>query len=157
MEEFEETQPDHTEAETLIITEDIRSYIYETAKWAKFLSIIGFIFCVLIIILALSLPAILSAMATVGKNPLMGVASGVISAIYIVFALLYFYPSLMLFKYANSAKKAVLFLDQTSLGEAMSKMKSFFKFWGIMTITIIGLYAAIFLVGIIAGIGAATT
>lgn len=155
MEEFEETQPDHTEVETLIITEDIRSYIYETAKWAKFLSVMGFVFCVLIILLALSLPSILAAMSAMGKNPLMGVASGVITAIYILIALLYFYPSLMLFKYANSAKKAVLFLDQASLGEAMSKMKSFFKFWGIVTIAILGFYAVALLFGIVAGMGAA--
>lgn len=156
MEEFEETQPDHTEVETLIITEDIRSHIYETAKWAKFLSIIGFIGCVFIIIIALSLPAILSAMSAMGKNPMVGVATGVLSAVYIIFALVYFYPSLMLFKYANSAKKAVLFLDQESLGEAMSKMKSFFKFFGILTIAILGLYAVVFLLSIVTAIGAAS-
>lgn len=156
MEEFEETKPDHTEVETLIVTEDIRSYIYETAKWAKFLSVMGFIFCVLIILLALSLPAILAAMTAMGKNPMMGIATGALSVIYILFALLYFYPSLMLFKYANSAKKAVLFLDQESLAEAMSKMKSFFKFWGILTIVMLGLYAVILLLSVVTAIGAAS-
>ncbi|MBB2150815.1 DUF5362 family protein [Pedobacter gandavensis] len=156
MEEFEETKPDHAEVETLIITEDIRSHIYETAKWAKFLSIVGFVFSVLIVIAALCLPAILAAMSAMGTNPVVGVATGALSAVYIFFALLYFYPSFMLFKYANTAKKAVLFMDQESLGEAMSKMKSFFKFWGILTITIIALYAVVFLITIVATIGAAT-
>ncbi|WP_316842329.1 DUF5362 family protein [Pedobacter gandavensis] len=156
MEEFEETKPDHTEVETLIVTEDIRSHIYETAKWAKFLSIVGFVGCVILIIIALCLPMILSAMTTMGKNPMMGVTSSAISAVYIIFALMYFYPSLMLFKYANSAKKAVLFMEQESLGEAFSKMKSFFKFFGILTIAILGLYAVIFLLSIVTAIGAAS-
>lgn len=156
MEEFEETKPDHTEVETLIITEDIRSHIYETAKWAKFLSIMGFIFCVLMILLALSLPAILAAMTAMGKNPMMGVATGVLTVIYILFALLYFYPSFMLFKYASLAKKAVLFMDQESLSEAFGKMKSFFKFWGVLTIVILGFYAVVMLMSIVTAISAAS-
>ena len=48
MEHFEEENPEETthndpqegEEVLLTVTEDIRSYIYETARWTKFLSII---------------------------------------------------------------------------------------------------------------------
>lgn len=154
MEDFEEKETEQPENESLVITEDIRSYIYETAKWAKFLSIVGFVFCVLIVICAFFVPAVLSSMASMGRpNPLAGVGSAAITIIYLLIGLLYFYPSLMLFKYATAAQKAVLFLDQQSLGEAMSKMKSFFKFWGILTVIIIGFYAVGILFAVVASIG----
>ncbi len=52
----EENTPAHQEAEmeTLIISEDIRSYIYESAKWSKFLSIVGFVFTGLMVLVAFS-------------------------------------------------------------------------------------------------------
>lgn len=154
MEDFEEKEPLEAENETLIVTEDIRSYIYETAKWAKFLSIIGFIFCVLIIIFAFFMPAVISSMTTMGgQTPLSQVAPAAITVTYLLIALIYFYPSLMLFKYATAAQKAVLFLDQLSLGVAMSKMKSFFKFWGVLTIVILSFYIVGILFAVVASIG----
>lgn len=156
MEEFEETKPDHTQVETLIITEDIRSHIYETAKWAKFLSIMGFIFCVLIILMALSLPSLMAALKVMGQDPTMGVPVGVFSVTYIISALLYFYPSFMLFKYARAAQKGVLFMDQESLSEAFSKMKSFFKFWGVLAIVMLGILSVMVLMSIVTAISAAS-
>lgn len=154
MEDFEEKEPLEAGNETLIVTEDIRSYIYETAKWAKFLSIIGFVFCVLIVICAFFMPSVISAMTTMGgQTPLSMVAPAAITVTYLFIALLYFYPSLMLFKYADSAKKAVLFMDQQNLVVAMSKMKSFFKFWGVFTIAILSIYIIGILFAVVASIG----
>lgn len=158
MENFEETKPvqQTNELAPLIVTEDIRSYIYETAKWTKFLSIMGFIFCGFIIIAAFTIPALMSTLGdSMGPGSAFAkVGGGFLTFIYLLMGLLYFYPSLLLFKYATAAKKAVLFGDQLSLGIAMSKMKSFFKFWGILTIIILALYAIIILFAVVAGIGA---
>ena len=38
-----EEQEETTSQQQLIITEEIRSYIYDVAKWANFLAILGFI------------------------------------------------------------------------------------------------------------------
>jgi hypothetical protein len=175
MDNFEETKPESNQPEsnqpeqaapfsqepevaTLVITEDIRSYIYETAKWTKFLSIVGFIFSGLMVIAAFGVGAVMSSVGNElgpGLNMLGKMGGGFFTVLYLVFALFYFYPSLLLFKYANAAKAAILFSDQASLSIAMSKMKSLFKFWGIFTIIIIGFYAlAIVIVGIV-GAGAA--
>ncbi|WP_237028703.1 DUF5362 family protein [Pedobacter steynii] len=154
MEDFEEKEPVQEENEILVITEDIRSYIYDTAKWAKFLSVIGFVFCVLIVICAFFVPAVISSMTAMGgQSPVTQIAPAVLTVTYLLIGLLYFYPSLMLFKYATAAQKAVLFLDQSSLGIAMSKMKSFFKFWGVFTIVIISFYVIGILFAVVAGIG----
>jgi len=152
MENIEEKEP-----EVLIITEDIRSYIYETAKWANFLSIVGFIFTALMVLCTFAVGAFMSLMdnAMGAANPYAPLGTAGLTVILLFCALIYFYPSLLLFKYANAAKKAVLFADQATLSVAMSKMKSFFKFWGILMIVALAFYGLVFLFGIIAGIGAA--
>lgn len=160
MENFDETQPvqpAEEQDETLIVTEDIRSYIYETAKWTHFLSIVGFILCGFLVIVAFGIGAIMgSASQLADLGPLSAIGSVGITIVYLLLALIYFYPSLLLFKYSSAAKKAVLFADQLSLSVAMGKMKSLFKFWGIFTIIILAFYIILFLFAIVAGIGAST-
>ena len=165
MEYFEEENPEETTQNDpqeqdevfLTVTEDIRSYIYETAKWTKFLSIVGVVVTGIMILFSFSAEALISTMnGKVGaaNNPWAALGGGFLTVVFLLSALLYFYPSLLMFKYANSAKQAVLYGDQPALSEAMSKMKSFFKFWGIITITILGLYIISFLLGIVAYLGA---
>lgn len=141
----------------LTITEDIRSYLYETAKWTKFLSIIGFIFTAIMVLFTFGIGAFITALSKLSPaNPMLAMGSGFLTVYCLLIALLYFYPSLLMFKHSNAAKKAVLYGDQLSLSAAMSSMKSFFKFWGILMIIMIALYVIIFIMAIIGGIAAAS-
>lgn len=145
------------EIETLVITEDIRSYIYESAKWSKFLSVVGFVLTGFMVLAAISAGALITAMNSVvgeANNPYAKLGGGALTVIMLMLALLYFYPSLLLFKYSSAAKKAVLFGDQENLSIAMGKMKSFFKFWGILTIVVFGFYLLLFLLAIIINLSA---
>lgn len=157
MENLEETEPiQDSDNETLIITEDIRSYIYDTAKWTKFLSVIGFVFCAMTAMAAFSASAFISALAAMDPaNPLVKIGSETLTVGYLLMALILFYPSFLLFKYSTAAKTGVLYADQEQLNEAMSKMKSLFKFWGIVTIVVIALYMIAIFLGIVAGVAAA--
>lgn len=157
MEYFEDNKQEDFEPEqvALVVTEDIRSYIYETAKWAKFLSIVGFFMTGIFIMIAFSASAFETALnQTPGGQQMAHLGSTVLMIMMLLFALVYFYPSLMLFKYAVAAKTAVLYGEQDSLTIAMSKMKSFFKFWAILTIVIIAFYLLSFLAAIVATLGA---
>jgi len=142
---------------TLTVTEDIRSFIYESSKWTKFLAIVGFVFTGLMIMLSLSVSAIISSMnSMVGaqNNPYAAMGTGFLTVFLLIMAAIYFYPSFILFKFSTSAKQAVLYGDQESLSVAMNKMKSFFKFWGILLIVILGFYGLAILSAIVAGVGA---
>lgn len=153
MEDSQETVPVQTDNEVLIITEDIRSYIYEGAKWAKFLSIYGFIISAMTTLAAFSAPAMLSALKIMNNTGVLSAISPTaLTGLYLVLALVYFYPSLMLYKYATAGKKAALYLDQESLAEAMSKMKSLFKFLGIILIITTVLYLLVIFIAVFAGI-----
>jgi len=159
MENYNEPELEHVEddgAVTLLVTEDIRSYIYETAKWTKFLSIVGFIITGLMVMVAFSANAIMQSMAEIpAYQGLAGMGSGIITFFYLLIALVYFYPSFLMYKFSGAAKTAVLYGSQENFSIAMSKMKSIFKFWAILTIIIIVMYVLmIVLVGIGAGIAA---
>lgn len=137
----------------LVVSEEMRSYIYEIAKWASFLAIVGFVFTGIMIISAFTVGAAIS------TNPkMLAMASSMGSAASIVFTVLFlvmafaiFYPSLLMFKYAVKAKLGVLYGEQTSLDEAMSKLKSLFKYWGIITIVYIGLYVLMIISTVMGG------
>lgn len=152
MEDFEQQVPDEVK---LIVTEEMRSYIYEIAKWARFLSIIGFILSAFLIIGSFGIGAAISAnpamLAQLG--PLAGAGGIVITVFYLILALMYFYPSLLLFRFSNKGKQGVLYGNQESLNDAMMNMKSLFKFWGIFTIVIMicyFLFALLFAAGMAA-------
>jgi len=136
----------------LIVTENMRSYLYDMAGWTKFLGIIGFIFSGLMIIMAVGMGAIFSTFSQMpGMEMYGGLGSGVFTFIMVLYALLFLYPSLMLFSYAVKAKQGVLYADQLSLETGIRKLKSFFKFYGIMMIIVIAFYILIFLFAIVGG------
>ncbi|MFP5079639.1 hypothetical protein [Pedobacter sp. JCM 36344] len=160
-ERYEDTTDKNQQPEPVLltVTEDIRSFIYESSKWTKFLSIVGFVFTGLMIVLSLSVGAIMSSMNNmVGaqNNPYAALGSGFLTVLLLISAAIYFYPSFILFKFSTAAKQAVLYGDQESLSIAMGKMKSFFKFWGILLIVLLGFYALAILSAIVAGVGAAS-
>lgn len=147
IEEFEEQKPAEVK---LVVTEEIRSYLYDITKWAKFLSVVGFVVSIFVIIAAFSIPALINSNPAVATQMGQLGSSGttIVTVIYFVLGLLLFYPSILLNKIANKGKQGVLFGDQESLNSAMASLKSLFKFWGSITIAIIAFYfLLIFMVG----------
>jgi hypothetical protein len=160
MENYNEPEIEHEaehEMQPLVITEDIRSYIYESAKWTKFLSIVGFIVTGLMVLIAISVGSVMQSMSEIpAYQGLAALSPGVITVFYLLIALVYFYPSFLMYKFSSAAKLAVLYGSQENLSLAMSKMKSIFKFWGILTIIIIAIYV-LMIVGISIGAGIAAS
>lgn len=145
------------ETPQLLITEDMRSHIYETAKWANFLAIVGFVMSGIMIITAFTIgsamtsnPQMATMVGTLGK-----LGSGLFTLIFLCYAFAIFYPSLLMYKYSTKAKLGVLYGDQASLTEALGKMKSLFKFWGILALIMISFYLLIFILAAIVGAAAA--
>jgi hypothetical protein len=126
-----------------ILTFEAQGYLRESGKWAYFLGIIGFIFCGLFFIMALFIGTMLSALATI--SPLYaGIPAGagiVLSVVFILFDVLYFFFALYLYQFAVKIKQGLMFADTESVTTAMGKLKSFFKLWGIVTIVALCLYA----------------
>lgn len=141
MENVEEPIQDEQQP-TLVVTEAMRSYFYDMAKWANFLAIVGFVFTVFMIIGAFTVGS------AIGTNPEMAKLVGSLgslgsfgfTAICLVYAFAIFYPSILLFKYSTRAKIGILYGEQSSLDEAISRLRSLFKYWGVIVIIFISLY-----------------
>ena len=67
----------------------------------------------------------------------MGPAVGIV---YVVGAIIYFFPCLYLLRFSNQTKTALASDDQTKLTSAFKNLKSMFRFVGVLTIIVIAIY-----------------
>ena len=152
-----ETQPAPTpnSGPTLILSPEAQTYLREAARWASFLSIVGFIFCVLILIMSLMIgttTTLMSRMMPSNSGVPVGIGGSFVSILYILLDILYFFFPLYLYRFANRVKKGIVFQDSAHVTRATESLKSFFKLWGIVTVIVIAIYAIIFLFVIVAGV-----
>lgn len=136
--------------DNLTITPEIKEYLRESAKWGKLLSIVGFVSMAFLVLLAIFMG---SALSTIGGMSGIegGLAGGFVSLIYIVMAIIYFFPLLYLYRFSAKTKQALDVDDQHYLTEAFRNMKSLYKFMGIFTIVILVIYALIFGIALLGG------
>lgn len=130
-------------------------FLRESAKWCKFLAIVGFIGIGLILLLAVFIGSVMSMLPSNGNVPF-GAMKGILSAVYVVIAGLYFFPVYYLYKYATDTKIAIETQNEELLTSGLGFLKSHHKFLGIMTIVILSLYALMFVGMIFVGIFAAS-
>ncbi len=130
-----------------------KGYLGETAKWAKFLAIIGIIGCAFLvlagIVMATNGSEMERAMRQYGGSSSEIENLHMITAVaYIIIAVIYFFPCLYLMRFSNQMTTAINSENQENLTLAFQNLKSTFKFIGIFTIVIIGIYIlAIVVVG----------
>ncbi|MFM9984333.1 MAG: DUF5362 family protein [Flavobacteriales bacterium] len=130
--------------DSLRINEASKSFLLETAKWAKFLSIVGFVFIGLIVLGALFVGAAGSAFGGIGA-----MGGGLIAFIYILIAVLYFFPIFYLFKASVALKEGLLANDEGALTNGFENLKSHYKFVGILTIVILSFYVLVLLIAML--------
>lgn len=129
----------------LNVDQSIKAHLYETAKWGRFLAIVGFIFCGLIVVLGFVMASTFDNLAGTGvetygdQSPLQG-AGIAMMVVYIFMALLNFFACLFLLRFANKMKIALVADDQTRFNESFQQLKSLFRYVGILTIILIAFY-----------------
>ena len=135
----------------MVVSEKMKADLLTSAKWAKFLCIVGCIGVALLVIMAIVMFAFGSSLGSV-PMPGLGAVTGFI---YLIMAAIYIYPLIKGFQFANGVKAACLSNDESELARGFEGMRSWFTFMGILAIIGLVLYAIIFLIGIIAGFAAA--
>jgi hypothetical protein len=128
-----------------------------SAKWCTFLSIMGFIFIGLMLLIGLIAAVSFSAISSQPEleglgsmNPMLGFMK-YLPLLYILIAAVYFFPVYYLFKYASGMKKALNLRNTDMVADSLSYLKSHHKFLGIMTIVFISLYIVVIIGAIIFG------
>ena len=136
MEDFEKEVPQEVK---LVVTEEMRSYFYDMSKWARFLSVVGFVISAFLTLGSFGIGAAVTANPGVLNQlgPLAGLGATGITIFYLLLALFFFYPSLLLFRFSTN--------------EAIAHVKSLFKFWGILTILFIAGYFLLLLAVLASG------
>lgn len=116
------------------------------AKWARFLGIIGFVICGLIVIAALFAGTFISSAMSGLSGGMSSFGPGfgmMLTILYLLFAALYFFPSLFLYQFGVKMRKALANSDQAALNYSATKLKAFFRFWGILTIVLLSFYGLV--------------
>jgi Family of unknown function (DUF5362) len=128
------------------------NYLNESARWARFLAIIGFITCGFMVIGGFLYGSdVANQFASLSGEGFI-VGKGVLSFIYIFIALILFFPCLYLFNFSSKMRKAFRGNDQPVLSDALKNLKSFFKFYGIFTIIMLSIYALALFAAIIGAV-----
>lgn len=134
--EFDDQTPDQ---QGLIISKQAILFLLETGKWAKILSIIGFVMISLFTLLILFAGSLFNFISNniTGSMP-MGLHSDAgflgyfLFFIYLIIGSVYFIPTWFLYKFSTQIKSALINDDSDELTNAFEKQKSFFKFIGIL-------------------------
>ncbi|MFE3870983.1 hypothetical protein ACFX5F_07075 [Flavobacterium sp. ZS1P70] len=136
------------------LSESAKDFLKETAKWAYYLSILGYIGIGFIIFAALFAGTLFSAMGKI--NPAMGAMGssfGIVMAfVYFLIAMLYFFPVYYLNKFASNAKAAFRDNNSETLAVSLMYLKSHYKYIGIMTLVVFSMYLLMFLGIIVSGV-----
>lgn len=126
------------------LTELAKKYLMEASKWANFIAIVGFIAIGLLIIMSFSIGTI---MANLPEGSLGGLSPKFFSFFYLIAAGIYFIPVFFLFQFGQKTRQALLQDDHNLLTFGLKKLRSHYKFIGVLFIIFIALYFLLILFG----------
>jgi hypothetical protein len=126
------------EARKIEIGPDTLRNLNVARRWAMFLSVSGFIFMGLILMLGIITGTFLTAFNQSDKIP--GVPDALLIGSFIGLALIVFFPILFLFRFSKHASNAVSKVNPVELHKAVRYLKLFFLFVGIIVILLISTY-----------------
>lgn len=123
------------------------SYLRDAAKWARFLSLAGFVFCGLFVVFAIVAVTLLGGLFnTMGTSPASGgMGPAPIAVVCICIAALNFFPNLYLYNFAGRMRLALQNNDQDHLNTAFKNIRGLLRFVGVLMIIAVGLFLLIFL------------
>ncbi|MEP1032912.1 DUF5362 family protein [Ekhidna sp.] len=133
------------EEQELVLSKADQNNFLETAKWGKFLSIVGFVFSGFMIIAGFVM------MGIGGFYEEIPMAPAGVGIIYILFSLIYIFPSVYLFRFSVQVQRGIREQNKKQCSEAYSNLRRLFLFMGVFTIIMLSLYALVILFAIMGG------
>ena len=120
------------------IAQETLNNLNTTRKWTMFHAIIGFIFLGLFIVIGVITGIFLSAFNSGATS--MGIPESLLEVIFIILAIVYFFPVLFLFRFSKHTAHAVQTLDKQELHKAFQNLKSYFAYLGVLLIIVLSFY-----------------
>ena len=138
--------------ESLVINGDIRAYLMETAKWGRFLAIVGFVSLILMIVFLIFGVQFFNSM--VPQPEAQAAMQGAMSGMYVfigIISLIYVIPLLFLYRGSVAFIRSLNSNTQEDLTTGFQNYKSLFKFMGIFTIIILSIYGIVIIGSLLVG------
>jgi hypothetical protein len=135
----------------LSVNGTVRNHLQTTAKWGKFLGILGFIFTGLLVIGSLIMGTMLSSFGGSELGGIFALGSGMLTFVYILLAAVYFIPSLFLYNFSTSTQRSLRSNEQMDFEKAFHNLSRLYQFFGIFTVVIISFYAFAIVITLFAG------
>lgn len=134
----------------LSIDPESRAHLSESARWSKFLAIVGFIMCGLLVVFGIFAARFLANFSKqfggeLGGPDMASGMTGVLTVTYIIAALIIFFPYLFLYRHSVYMKKALAANDQQMLNKSFQNQKIMYRYLGILTIIGLAFYIIAFL------------
>jgi len=125
-----------------------KAHLLETARWARFLAIMGMISLALMIVFGVVYSIWISSTMDSMQNRVgfqsqkmysTGLAAGS-AFLFIIMAAVGFFPLLYMFRFASQMRTALYGNDQEKLNASFFNLKRYFRYLGIITIIGIGIW-----------------
>ena len=145
------------------VDETMKADLLSSAKWAKFLLILSAIGLAILFIAGIAMIFFGSKFAACGPGacdpnvhagptppcPFFGGIGLVTGILYLVLAVILLYPLVKGFQFANGVKAACKTDSEAELARGFAGMRSYLKFYGILAIIFLIIYAVIAILGVI--------
>jgi len=128
----------------MVFTIDIKKNLLETAQWSKFIAIISYIGMVMMLFFGLLFLIGNSLLGSYFKT----IPVFVMGLIYIIMAIVYFFPTTYLYRFSKKIKQGVLADDEVVLSDGFKNMKKLSRFTGILIIAMLSIYALVLLLAV---------
>ena len=133
-----------------------KTHLNETAKWARFLAILGMVVLALGLIVALMGATLFSTFFGVPTGNEYASSSAAVNTARItmvvttlIVSAVVFFPLLFLLRFANAMKRAIAANDQNKLNVSFKNLKVYFRYLGIVAIIFLVLYGIIIAIGVL--------
>jgi Family of unknown function (DUF5362) len=155
---MEEVQ--HSSLFSLSIDPVTKAHLSETARWARFLAIVGLIGIVLLVVGGMAYSIWITSIMQTMQNkyssfPSNGYSTGIAmgsAVMFVIAAAIAFFPMLYLLRFTGQMRTALNGNDQESLNSSFQNLKIYFRYIGIITIISLVLWIVWILVFAVAAI-----
>ena len=136
-----------------------REQLSEAARWARFLAIMGFIACGIIVLAGIGMGIVYFFINTAStrynySGSFMNSAgrSGFIGLLYIIASVIFLFRCLYMYRFADKMRSGLHVRSRDQVNESFLNLKKMFRYNGIMTIVLVLLYVVILLAALIVAV-----
>ena len=120
--------------DNLLLTESAVFYLREIRKWANFIAIVMFIMIGMMVLAGFFMGFAMSTISSMAINSPMPFPGIFFTILYLIMALIYFFPVYYLYRFAQHLKFALSLGNTDELTQSFLFLKKHYHFIGVLTI-----------------------